>query len=136
MTTTPTIWKAQQQAHFLDAGDQQDPAVVKLGNNRFIMVWTESADGPVATAPGTDLVGQIFTFEGHPEGPPFRVNSAINSGDDEGNAAIASLPDGGFIVVYEDQNASGTSIRADTYHINGAHNRSFTVQEDTNNDVL
>ena len=135
MTTTPTIFKAQQKVDFIpDGGDQQDPAIVRLGNNRFLMAWTESADGPVGTGAGTNIVGRIFNFEGSFESSIFQLN--FLSGDDERNAALASLPDGGFIVVYEDHNASGTSIRADTYHVNGAHNRSFTVQADTNSDVL
>jgi hypothetical protein len=61
MTTTPKVWRATQQANSTDAGVQFDPAIADIGSGRCVVVWTEGAGGPIATAPGSDLVGQIST---------------------------------------------------------------------------
>jgi hypothetical protein len=81
-------------------------------------VWTESNGGPIGTSPGTDLVGQIFDAKGHRVGSEFQINKTY-FGDNEQDAALATRPGGGFVMVFEDTNASGTSIRAETYDVNG-----------------
>ncbi len=120
MTTTPKVWRATQQANFTDAGDQSDPQIVDIGSGRYVMVWTEAAGGPIATAPGSDLVGQIFDARGNLIGGEFRANFSFFS-DNEQNAALDSRPGGGFVMVYTDTDAAGTSIRAQSYDANGSY---------------
>ena len=50
MTTTPKVWRAAQQANFTHAGFQSDPAIVDIGSDRYVMVWTEASGGPIATS--------------------------------------------------------------------------------------
>ena len=137
MTTTPKVWRATQQANFTDAGDQSDPQIVDIGSGRYVMVWTEAAGGPIATAPGSDLVGQIFDARGNLIGGEFRANFSFFS-DTEQNAALDSRPGGGFVMVYTDTDAAGTSIRAQTYDVNGTiiGGAPTTIQADTNTDTL
>jgi hypothetical protein len=137
MTTTPKVWRATQQANFTDAGDQFDPQIVDIGSDRYVVVWTEAAGGPIATAPGSDLVGQIFDARGNRVGGEFRANSSFFN-DNENNAALDTRPGGGFVMVYSDTDAAGTSIRAQSYDVNGTlvGGAPTTIQADTNTDTL
>lgn len=118
MTTTPTIWESLSQANQTDAGNQNDIQIVDIGLGRYVAVWTELNGGPIGTDPGHDLVGQIFDAEGNTIGSEFQVNQDYFSGD-ETNASLAARPDGGFVVVYENTVVSGTSIRVQTYDVDG-----------------
>src|SRR2546429_4080827 len=109
MTTTPKVWRATQQANFTDAGDQSDPQIVDIGSGRYVMVWTEDAGGPIATAPGSDLVGQIFDARGNLIGGEVRANFSFFSGTGP-HDALVSPPRGGFGIDITDTQAAGTSI--------------------------
>ena len=138
MVNTPTIWKARYQLNHTDTGNQTDPDIVDIGMGRYVAVWTESSGGPIGTANGTDLVGQIFDAEGHRVGSEFQVNFNYKI-DNESNAALATRPDGGFVMVYEDTDASGTSIRAETYDVNGVRLSSgvtYSIAGDPGADTL
>src|SRR6266540_3491341 len=139
MTTTPKIWRATQQANFTDAGSQLDPAIASIGSGHYVVVWTEGAGGPIATAPGDDLVGQIFDARGNRIGGEFQVNSSFPALDplNEVHVALDSRPGGGFVMVYEDRVDSGNRwIRAETHDVNGALVTATAIQADTNDDVL
>jgi len=137
MTTTPKVWRATQQANFTDAGDQSDPQIVDIGSGRYVVVWTEAAGGPIATSPGSDLVGQIFDARGNRIGTEFRANLSFFA-DNEQNAALDTRPAGGFVMVYTDTDAAGTSIRAQSYDVNGSlvGGAPSTIQADTSTDTL
>jgi hypothetical protein len=137
MTTTPKVWRATQQTNFTDAGDQFDPQIVDIGSGRYVAVWTEAAGGPIATAAGSDLVGQIFDTRGNRIGSEFRANVSFFA-DNEQNAALDTRPGGGFVMVYTDTDAAGTSIRAQSFDVNGSlvGGAPATIQADTNTDTL
>jgi hypothetical protein len=137
MAGPPTIHIAQYEANLTDAGIQSDPAVIDIGLGRYIVTWDEAAGGPIATAGGTDVVGQIFDHAGNRIGNEFRLNSNF-FGDDEQDAALAARPGGGFFMVYEDTDSLGTTIRSQTYDANGnlVLSGPFTIQNDTNDDTL
>jgi hypothetical protein len=125
------------QVNLADSGAQNRAAVVDIGSGRYIVVWEEATGGPVGTSPGVDLVGQIFNADGSRFGSEFQVNTAFAM-DDERDASLASRPGGGFVMVYEDTDASGTSIRVQTRDVNGAlvAGTPVTIQLDTNADTL
>jgi hypothetical protein len=137
MTTTPKVWRATQQANFTDAGVQQVPSVVDIGSGRYVAVWFEGAGGPIATEPGSDLVGQIFDARGNRIGGEFRANFSFFN-DNEQDAALDTRPSGGFVMVYDDFDAAGGSIRAQSYDVNGTlvGGAPTTIQADTNDDFL
>ncbi len=91
----------------------------------------------IGTANGDDLVGQIFDAEGNPIGAEFQVNQGYFA-DDEHNAALASRPGGGFVVVYEDTDGVGTSIRVQVYDVDGnvVGGAPLTIAEDVGTDGL
>ncbi|HEY8382528.1 MAG TPA: calcium-binding protein [Microvirga sp.] len=134
---TPTIWAAQQQFNPTAAGTQNDPKAVALSNGNFLVVWEESGSAVIAPSPGTDLVGQIYDALGNPVGSEFRVNDTFTE-DTETNVSLAALADGGFAAVYVDTDASGSSIRVDTFDASG--NRVpgplVTIQADDGADAL
>ena len=136
MTTTPRVSTAIHQANLSDASAQHDPAIVDIGSGRYIVVWTQPAGGPISPSATSDLIGQIFDAADNRVGAEFRVNTVtINS---EQDAALASRPGGGFLMVYEGSNASGTAIYVDTRDVNGAFVpfTPTTVAFDTNDDIL
>ena len=137
MTTTPTIWETLHQANGTDAGDQSDLAVVDIGLGRFIVAWTEQSGGPIGIAAGDDIVGQIFDAEGNAIGGEFQLNIDWNV-DNEDNPALASRPGGGFVMVYEDTDAFGTSIRVQVFDIDGnvVPGSPITIVDDVGADVL
>ncbi|SDB03770.1 calcium-binding protein [Bauldia litoralis] len=115
MVDTPTVWKPQHQVNTADTGDQEDPIAIDIGMGRYVVVWEDDTFG---SSPGDDLVGQIFDARGNLIGSQFQVNQDF-AVDTETDASLASRPGGGFVMVYEDTDGSGTSIRAETYDIDG-----------------
>jgi hypothetical protein len=90
---------------------QSDPAVASLDNGGFAVVWASvNQDGSA-----TGVYGQRYTPEGLADGSEFRVNTHTTS--DQTAPAIASVPGGGFVVVWEStaQDGSGTGIFAQRY---------------------
>ncbi|MCB1494827.1 MAG: hypothetical protein KDJ86_03495 [Bauldia sp.] len=118
MVDTPTVWKPQHLVNTETDGWQEDPIAIDIGLGRYIVVWEEGAGGPIGTGPGDDLVGQIFDARGNPVGDAFQVNQSYTA-DDETDASLAMRPGGGFVMVYEDNDGLGTSIRVDTYDADG-----------------
>src|SRR5688572_29171226 len=97
MTTTPTIWKAEFYPNFAaPAGLQTVPQTIGLANGNILVVWEDDTQGP---SPGIDVMGRIFTPEGHPASAPFQVNTASVDSDETGPKIVA-LPDGGFVMAY------------------------------------
>lgn len=115
MVDTPTVWKPLHQVNTGDTGDQEDPIAIDIGMGRYVVIWEDDTFG---TSAGDDLVGQIFDARGNLIGSQFQVNQGFTL-DTETDASLASRPGGGFVMVYEDTDGSGTSIRAETYDVNG-----------------
>ncbi|MGH6770633.1 MAG: hypothetical protein ACRECO_16610, partial [Xanthobacteraceae bacterium] len=137
MAVTPSVWQAQEQTNTGDVVDQGDPAIVGLTNGNYVVIWDEAAGGPIGVSAGRDLVGQIFDFLGNPVGAEFQANQSFVA-DDEQDAQVAALPNGGFAMVYEDTDAGGTAIRVQVYDAAGVPvvGSPTTIQSDTNADVL
>lgn len=121
MTTTPTVWQSPFQSNANSTGTQSDPDVIGLTNGNMLVVWTDTND-TVASGAGNDVVGVIYdaTLTTILFGP-FQLNVGRNV-DDENDASIAALNDGGFVVVYEDTDTNGTSIAYDRYDADGTRN--------------
>jgi Ca2+-binding RTX toxin-like protein len=135
-TTTPTVYELQFRANATEAGVQSDPAIIDIGMGRYLVVWDET-NGPIGTSPGADIVGQVYDALGNRVGPEIQLNSTWTD-DDEFNAALASRPGGGAIMVYQDRdNATGNSpIRAEVFDVNMNLLFAVTIQDDTNADIL
>ncbi|MBC7987062.1 MAG: calcium-binding protein [Sphingomonadaceae bacterium] len=125
---TPVEWLGNFQVNTGGAatGSQSDPHITGLSNGNILVSWTEAADGAIGTSAGTDIVGQLYDSEGNAIGTAFQINS-FRAVDDEGDFDIAATSDGGWVMVYIDNdisavdqteviwerfNASGSSINS------------------------
>ncbi len=108
--------------------------VVGLANGNFLIAYTDNSNS-VDSSNGSDIIGQIYGATGNPLGPAFQLNS-LATADDESNPEIAARSDGGFVVVYEDKDANGTSLIYEAYDAEGTRLRSDVLVEDDNDDVV
>jgi hypothetical protein len=82
-------------------GTQDDPAVAGLLDGSFVAVWESAGqDGS-----GEGLFGRLLSPDGEPMGEEFGVNTRTTGNQDA--PSVAPLPDGGFVVVWEDFGADG-----------------------------
>lgn len=99
MPDTPVLWRTQFQTNLGPSfGAALEPVVVALTNGNFVALWETEGIG---SSTGVDIRGQIFNPLGEPIGGSFRANTSFTI-DDEQNFDAAALPNGGFVLVYED----------------------------------
>ncbi|MFI0849349.1 beta strand repeat-containing protein [Mesorhizobium sp. IMUNJ 23232] len=133
MTTTPILWRADQQANTTDSGttgdDQTGIKMVGLANGNFVALWESNTDDGAGSSGGTDIIGQLYDAEGNPIGSEFRANQGFFA-DDEGDFTAAGLPGGGFVIAYEDTDVNGTAIRYNILDANGVNVTTGTIASD------
>ena len=138
MTTTPTFWGNLGRVNSGDVGptgdDQYDGVVTALANGNFLVAYTDDSNSAGASS-GLDIVGRLYDPEGQPLGASFQLNT-YRTVDDENNAEIAALSDGGFVMVYEDDDAAGTSLVYQRYDASGLSVASGAILNDPGADVL
>lgn len=108
---TPVEWLAAFQANTgtANSGDNLfDPQIIGLQEGNFLVAWTEAGVGGVGTTGGNDIIGQLFSPEGNPIGTAKRLNTNRNA-HDEDDFDIAATNDGGFILVYVDDDTTLTN---------------------------
>ena len=95
---------------------QQFPAVTYLNNGDFIVTWASNAqDGS-----GYGIYAQRYNAFGTRLATEFKVNT-ITSGH-QTTPAIASLQDGGFVIVWLSADGLGLGIYAQRYNANSTRN--------------
>jgi Ca2+-binding RTX toxin-like protein len=133
MTTTPTVWKAEFTANAgITAGSQLAPVTIGLADDRILTIWVDDANN-VDDDPGTDIIGQIYDAQANVVGGAFQLNQDFFT-DSENDPDIAALPDGGFVVVFEDvgTGASGdAAIRFERYNSAGTQTFGGTIVSGT-----
>jgi hypothetical protein len=70
------------------------PALAVLGPARMVAAWA----APDVDGSKTAVVARLFSDDGTPEAPAFQVNTYTTN--DQQNAALAPLADGGFLVAW------------------------------------
>lgn len=133
VTTTPILWRTDQQANTTDTGtngdDQTQIRMVGLANGNFVALWESNTDDGAGSSGGTDIIGQLYDPEGNPIGGEFRANNGFFA-DDEGDFTAAALPGGGFVIAYEDTDINGTAIRYNILDANGVNVTTGTIASD------
>jgi len=81
---------------------QRYPTVASDANGNFVVVW--QSDGQDGSTWG--VFGQRFNADGLPQGGEFQVNSYTT--DRQSYPAVASDPDGNFVVVWESYSQDGS----------------------------
>ena len=94
--------------NFEATADQFFPSITALPDGRFLATWVAfdtTQDGDV-----TAIKARLFNENGIPVLPEFLVNTEFTN--DQFNPAITSLPDGGFVIVWQTSDATqdGTVI--------------------------
>jgi RTX calcium-binding nonapeptide repeat (4 copies) len=130
MPNTPVTWLNQFLVNTVTTGSQSDPDIIQLANGNMLVSWTsdDNTAGTPGSPTGLDVIGQIYDPLGNRVGGEIRLNNSYFF-DEEQDMDLAALPGGGFISVFEDTDAFGTSIRLNEYGANG-------VQVSGNNTVV
>lgn len=84
--------------------DDSDPSVTALTGGGFVVTWT-SFDG-------TDqvILGQVFDNNGFATVAPFNIDAVIGTNAHTASSVVA-LPDGGFLVVFNDNTNNVTAAQ-------------------------
>lgn len=91
------------QVNSFTAGDQSRPRLSALSSGESVVVWqSDGQDGS-----GWGVFAQLYTGDGTPLGLEISVNET--TAGDQQLPDVAMLDDGGFVVVWESQNASSIS---------------------------
>ena len=110
MTTTPTFWSDDFLVNTTTASDQVEASITGLADGGFVVTWTDKS----ATGGDTSTFavrGQMFDALGAAVGGEFLVNFTTASKQDE--SSITGLADGGFVVVWTDNSATGGDTSLD-----------------------
>lgn len=92
------------------SGDQEFPALSALPTGGFVAVWQDNS--------GFGIKGQIYNATRSKVGSEFLVNTEVTG--DQLNPSVTSLPNGGFVVAWQDTSglggdASESSIKAQAF---------------------
>lgn len=101
--------------------NQRNPAVAALANGSYVITWI--SDGENAPS-SVDVYARVFSVEGSPVTDEIQVNT-LNIGTNScATPAVAPLNDGGFTVVWAEQNpfipTNGWDVRARAFSASGA----------------
>lgn len=118
MASTPTTWLEDFIVNTVNVNNQGFETVTTLANGNLLVTWTTPDDSGAASPNGTDIIGQMFDAFGNPVGTQFRLNTSF-SVDDERDGEVTALPNGGFIIVYEDDEGTDTSLRLQEFNAEG-----------------
>ena len=77
----------------------------------FVAIWADLSTGTF------DVRGQMFNADGTKSGPEFLVNTTTSG--HQSSPAVAALPDGGFVVSFDDSSAGNFDVRAQIFDADG-----------------
>jgi hypothetical protein len=93
--------------------DQWFPSVASWNDGSFVVVWqTTDQDGD-----GQGIYGRRYNAAGNPAGTEFRVNTKTEG--DQLWPSVATLVDGGFVVVWNSFNGANSQVRAQRFNTAG-----------------
>lgn len=133
MPNTAETWLDSFIVNTTTSDTQKDPVITQLANGNILVVWTSTVDTGEEGDQGDDLVGQIFDPLGNMIGGEIQLNTNRYV-DDENNPSIAALPNGGFVVVFEDNDNGVISLRLETYDQDGSFLESPFFEHDGSTD--
>jgi Ca2+-binding RTX toxin-like protein len=93
---------------------QRDPQVTDLAGGRFLVTWTDYSR-PTEDA---DVRGQIFNNDGTRSGGEFLIHAETRGF--QLDSKIAALPDGGFVVAWQNLSARMDNLLAQVFNAAGA----------------
>ena len=125
MVTTPEFWRESRTISQNSPGIA-NTSITQLAGGDILLAW-ESSNATGAGSPfGDDVIARRMNLLGDTLGGEFRANRTFSI-DDEGRPSISPLADGGYLVVYVDDNTSSSGLRYDRYDADGVHVTGGTV---------
>ena len=95
------------------SGDQIDPSVAMLGDDSYVVSWTDS-DGMGGS---NGIYVQRFNNDGSPHDSAMRVDGGLLA--DPGHSSVTGLPLGGFVVSWQSQQGGSSEVFANTFFVDG-----------------
>ena len=94
----------EQQVNITEADHQNNPAIAAHENGDFVIVWeSDEQDGS-----GAAVIARLYSSDGTPTSGEIQLNQT--TGGDQENLAVATDGQGGFLVVWDGDAASGGSF--------------------------
>ncbi len=130
----PVEWLNEFQVNTGTAatGGQSDPVIVGLSNGNILVAWEEAVGGAIGTTAGSDIIGKIYDAEGNVVRDSFQLNSSWFA-DDEEDFDVAATNDGGFVLVYVDDDIASvnqTSIAYERFDSTGTQTSSGQLADE------
>jgi Ca2+-binding RTX toxin-like protein len=133
MAQTPSSWLPKTTANVDTTGLQSQQQIIGLSNGNILVVWAD--DSPSAASPGRDISAVIYDAEGNVVRSAFQLND-VWTANNEGRPSIAATSDGGFVMAYEENSGSGTSLRIEMYYPNGNLHIGTTLLVDPGDELI
>jgi hypothetical protein len=126
--------------------DQLDPQITALANGAFVVTWedlSQGVGGATGDNNGVAVKAQVFLADGTRVGSELLINTATTN--DQDDAQIAALPNGGFVVTWKDFSqgsggapGDGTSaaIKAQVFAVDVPATLTVTTTHDFTGDLL
>ncbi|MEZ5800923.1 MAG: hypothetical protein R3D29_11270 [Nitratireductor sp.] len=107
-----------------------------MRDGRILVSWFDDGDNYDNTVNG-DFVGQFFAMDGTLLGTPFQMNTVYNGGTaanstEERSHEVVAMSDGGWMIVYMDDNLTETFIRAERFDATGTRTDFHTIASGSN----
>lgn len=96
---------------------QKEPDITALENGAFVVVWSSYHQAEAGSSK-EDVYGQMFDGSGTTNGGEFLINTITDAV--QKNANVASLSNGGFVVVWNGRDSGGKGILGQKYDASGA----------------
>jgi len=108
--STPIEWLNEFQVNTgtADVAGISDPQVIGLAGGNYLVAWTEPGTTGAGTSAGNDVIGKIFDAAGNLVRDSFQLNTG-RTAHDEDDFDIAATNDGGFMMVYIDDDTTFTN---------------------------
>ena len=113
-TSSGSASGSQFQINSTTVSTQAYPSITSLTDGGFIATWTDYS-GEDGSAKG--IFGQRYDASGNAVASEFQINTQTSG--DQSWSDIKSLPNGGFVVTWTGQDASGNGIYAQRYSASG-----------------
>jgi Ca2+-binding RTX toxin-like protein len=86
---------------------QNESSITALADGRFVVTWDDNSftGGDISS---TAVRGRIFNADGTQSRPEFLVNTT--TADGQTNSSVTALPDGRFVVTWEDFRLNGETL--------------------------
>ena len=116
MPLIPETWLDSQTVNVTTSGGQSDPDITQLANGNIVVSWVSDHVTGDGSPTGSEIFARIYDPLGVALTDEFRLNQ-VSTIDDERNPDLVALPDGGFLLVYHDDDltTSAGNIRIEAF---------------------